>query len=189
MIGTRAKVSIGALRSIQVFVMGEAAAARFVTVSGLSSMTNALFASGGVREIGSLRSIRLMRGGRLVRQLDLYDMLLRGDTSGDARLLPGDVIFIPPVGATVTATGEVRRPAIYELKEGEHRCGTPQACGRAHAGGRYAHGASRTRGGPAANTMAMTLDLSGGPGLETRLQSATSSRSTQSATGSKGPLR
>ncbi|MDP9199150.1 MAG: SLBB domain-containing protein, partial [Pseudomonadota bacterium] len=87
------------------------------TVSGLSTMTNALFVSGGVKEIGSLRNIQLKRNGRLVSRLDLYDLLLRGDTSDDARLLPGDVIFIPPVGKTITVTGEVRRPAIYEVAD------------------------------------------------------------------------
>jgi len=85
-------------------------------VSGLSTITNALFASGGVKLIGSLRNIELKRNGALVSRLDLYDLLLKGDTSGDRRLLPGDVIFIPPVGTTVAAAGEVRRPAIYELK-------------------------------------------------------------------------
>jgi protein involved in polysaccharide export with SLBB domain len=72
--------------------------------------------SGGVKPIGSLRNIQLKRNGRVVSRLDLYDLLLNGDTSGDARLLPGDVIFIPPVGTTVGVTGEVRRPAIYELQ-------------------------------------------------------------------------
>jgi len=170
MIGTRANVSIGTLRSIQVFVMGEAERPGSYTVSGLSSMTNALFASGGVREIGSLRTIRLMRGGKLVRQLDLYDMLLRGDTSGDARLLPGDVIFIPPVGATVTASGEVRRPAIYELKDGDTAAELLRL-----AGGLTPEADARTarveRVADRREHMAMTLDLSGGPGLQTRLQS------------------
>ncbi|MFC4313410.1 SLBB domain-containing protein [Steroidobacter flavus] len=116
MIGTQASISIGELRSIRVFVLGDAEAPGSYTVSGLSTMTNALFYSGGVKKIGSLRNIQLKRAGRTVSTLDLYDLLLRGDTSGDLRLLPGDVIFIPPVGATVGLSGEVRRPAIYELK-------------------------------------------------------------------------
>ena len=116
LIGQNATITLGALRSINVFVLGEAARPGSYTVSSLSTMTNALFASGGVTRIGSLRSIRLMRNGVQVTELDLYDLLLRGDTSGDSRLLPGDVIFIPPVGKTVGIAGEVRRPAIYELK-------------------------------------------------------------------------
>jgi protein involved in polysaccharide export with SLBB domain len=79
-------------------------------------MTNALFVSGGVKKIGSLRNIELKRNGRLVSVLDLYDLLLHGDTSGDRKLMPGDVIFIPPIGRTVSVDGAVRRPAIYELK-------------------------------------------------------------------------
>jgi polysaccharide biosynthesis/export protein len=116
MIGTTAVVSIGDLRSIRVFVLGEAERPGSYTVSGLATITNALFASGGVKPIGSLRNIQLKRNGRLVQRLDLYDLLLNGDTSADVRLLPGDVIFIPPVGSTVGVTGEIRRPAIYELK-------------------------------------------------------------------------
>lgn len=116
MIGTQASVSIGELRSIQVFVLGDAQTPGSYTVSGLSTITNALFVSGGVKKIGSLRNIQLKRSGRTVTTLDLYDLLLRGDTSADARLLPGDVIFVPPVGTTVGLGGEVRRPAIYELK-------------------------------------------------------------------------
>ncbi len=116
MIGTRASISIGELRSIRVFVLGEAETPGSYTVSGLSTITNALFFSGGVKTIGSLRNIELKRNGATVSRLDLYDLLLRGDTRGDARLLPGDVIFIPPVGPTVGITGEVIRPATYELR-------------------------------------------------------------------------
>lgn len=116
MIGTQASIGIGDLRSIRVFVLGEAETPGSYTVSGLSTITNALFVSGGVKSIGSLRNIELKRAGRTVMNLDLYDLLLKGDTSSDVRLLPGDVIFIPPVGSTVSLAGEVRRPAIYELK-------------------------------------------------------------------------
>lgn len=116
MIGVQAGVSMGDMRSIRVFVLGEARVPGSYTVSGLATMTTALFASGGVKPIGSLRDIQLKRQGKVVRQLDLYDLLVHGDTSDDARLLPGDVIFIPPVGATVSVSGEVKRPAIYELR-------------------------------------------------------------------------
>lgn len=117
MSGMRASVSMGALRSIQVFVLGEAERPGSYTVSGLSTITNALFVSGGVKPIGSLRNIELKRSGQVVTRFDLYDLLLNGDTSRDARVLPGDVIFIPPVGITVAVTGEVQRPAIYEVRE------------------------------------------------------------------------
>jgi polysaccharide export outer membrane protein len=116
MIGVRAAVGMGATRSIRVFVMGEANIPGSYTVSGLSTVTSALYASGGIKPIGSLRDIQLKRQGAVIRRLDLYDLLLRGDTSDDAKLLPGDVIFIPPVAATVAVDGEVQRPAIYEIK-------------------------------------------------------------------------
>lgn len=116
MIGVRASVSMGETRSIRVFVLGEARRPGSYAVAGLGTITTALFASGGVRDIGSLRDVQLKRQGAVVRRMDLYDMLLRGDTGNDAKLQPGDVIFIPPVGSTVSIDGEVRRPAIYELR-------------------------------------------------------------------------
>lgn len=116
LIGTRVSVTMGNLRSIRVFVLGEAEKPGSYTVSGLSSMTNALFVSGGVKKIGSLRNIQLKRAGRLISTLDLYDLLLHGDTSADRQLLPGDVIFIPPIGSIVSVYGAVHRPAIYELR-------------------------------------------------------------------------
>ncbi|MGB8691988.1 MAG: SLBB domain-containing protein, partial [Steroidobacteraceae bacterium] len=119
MIGVRASLSMGDVRSIQVFVVGEARYPGAYTVSGLATVTGALFAAGGVKEIGSLRTIQLKRAGQTVRTLDLYDLLMRGDTSNDAKLLPGDAILIPPIGATVSVEGEVHRPAIYELKDSE----------------------------------------------------------------------
>jgi polysaccharide biosynthesis/export protein len=116
MVGVRASVTMGDTRSIRVFVLGAAKTPGSYTISGLGTMTSALFAAGGVQQIGSLRSIQLKRRGELVRSLDLYDMLIHGNTSDDARLLPDDVIFIPPIGATLAVDGEVHRPAIYEIR-------------------------------------------------------------------------
>jgi len=116
LIGTRANVSMGDVRSIRVFVLGEAKRPGSYTISALSTITSGLYAAGGVQTEGSLRQVALMRGGNMVRRLDLYDLLIRGDTSDDAKLLQDDVILIPPVGRTVGVVGEVRRPAIYEIK-------------------------------------------------------------------------
>jgi len=116
LMGVKANISMGPLRSIRIFVLGDVQQSGSYTVSGLSTMTNALFVSGGIKPIGTLRNIQLKRNGKVVSTLDLYDLLLHGDTRGDARLQPGDVIFVPPIGATVGIAGEVRRPAIYELK-------------------------------------------------------------------------
>lgn len=116
MIGVEASISLGELRSIQVFILGEAYKPGTYTISSLSTITNALFVSGGVNDIASLRNVQLKRAGKVVVTLDLYDLLLRGDTSNDLRLRSSDVIYIPSVRATASVDGEVRRPAIYELK-------------------------------------------------------------------------
>lgn len=115
-VGTHASVTMGDTRSIRVFVLGELKRPGSYTISGLGTITSALFAAGGIRSQGSLRNVQLKRQGKLIRTLDLYDMLIHGDTTDDARLLPGDVIFIPAVGPTVSVEGEVRRPAVYEAK-------------------------------------------------------------------------
>lgn len=116
MIGVNASVAMGQLRSIRVFVLGEAYMPGSYVISPLSTMTNALVLSGGVSKLGSLRNIQLKRKGKLIDTLDLYDLLMKGDTSKDAQLQSGDVVFIPPVGPTVGIKGEVRRSALYELK-------------------------------------------------------------------------
>jgi len=115
MIGVDVSVSMGRLRSIRIFVLGDVFSPGSYTVSGLSTLTNALFASGGVRKIGSLRRVQLKRGGSVVTEMDLYDLLIKGDTSDDARLMPGDVLFVPTVGPLAAVAGEVLRPAIYEM--------------------------------------------------------------------------
>ena len=118
MIGVRASVTMGELRSVRIFVVGDVKRPGSYTVSSLSTITNALFASGGVSPIGSLRNIQLKRSGATVTRLDLYDLLLRGDTSKDLQLRQGDAIFVPATGSTAIVAGQVRRPAIYEFNDG-----------------------------------------------------------------------
>jgi len=117
--GVNSNVSLGELRSIRIIIAGEAYKPGSYTVSSLSTITQALFVSGGITDIASLRNIQLKRAGKTVITFDLYDLLMNGDASKDARLQSGDVVFIPPVAKTVTVKGEVRRPAIYELKGDE----------------------------------------------------------------------
>jgi polysaccharide export outer membrane protein len=116
MIGARASVTMEETRSIQVFVMGDAFEPGSYTISGLGTITSALYAAGGVLKTGSLRRVELKRNGALVRTLDLYDLLIRGSTADDVKLLQGDVVFVPPVGSTVAIDGQVKRPAIYEIR-------------------------------------------------------------------------
>ena len=109
-------VNMGQLRSIQIFVVGQARRPGSYTVSSLSTLVNALFVTGGPSPQGSLRHIQLKRNGKVEVDFDLYDLLRRGDKSKDAQLLPGDVIYIPEAGPLVAVTGSVNTPAIYELK-------------------------------------------------------------------------
>ncbi len=108
--------NLGSLRTIQVFVVGEAVRPGSYTISSLSTLLNAVFASGGPLPDGSLRDIQVKRNGETVLHFDLYDLLLHGDKKNDIRLLSGDVIFIPFVGPQVAVAGSVNTPAIYELK-------------------------------------------------------------------------
>ncbi|MDB5904235.1 MAG: polysaccharide export protein [Betaproteobacteria bacterium] len=109
-------VTMGQLRSMQILVVGHAMRPGTYTVSSLSTLVNALFASGGPTVKGSLRGIQLKRRDKLVTEFDVYDLLLRGDKSKDVSLLPGDVIYIPPIGPLAAVAGSVNNPAIYELK-------------------------------------------------------------------------
>lgn len=111
-------VTLGRLRTIQVYIVGEVLQPGTYTVSSLSTVINALFASGGPTKNGSLRQIRLVRQGRTVHTLDLYDFLLQGNKSQDHILLSGDTIFVPVIGAVAGVAGNVKRPAIYEFKPG-----------------------------------------------------------------------
>jgi polysaccharide export outer membrane protein len=110
-------VNLGQLRSIQIFVVGQAKHPGTYTVSSLSTLVNALFASGGPDVTGSMRHIQLKRQSRVVSEFDLYDLLLNGDKSKDVPLLPGDVIYIPPVGQMIALAGSVNMPAIYEIRD------------------------------------------------------------------------
>jgi polysaccharide biosynthesis/export protein len=109
-------VNLGQLRSIQVFVVGQARKPGTYTIGSLSTLLNALFASGGPLPQGSLRDIQVKRGGDTITHFDLYDLLLRGDKTKDVRLESGDVIFIPEVGPQVAVVGSISNPAIYELR-------------------------------------------------------------------------
>ncbi len=115
LIGTQVSVTMGQLRTIRIFVLGDVNKPGSYVVSGLATISGALYRSGGVSPVGSLRKIQLKRNGKVASTLDAYDLLIRGDTSGDSRLQPGDVIFVPPIGKTVSIGGAVNRPAIYEV--------------------------------------------------------------------------
>ena len=116
LIGVEAVVSMGRLRAINVFLAGEVAVPGAFSVSALTTVTQALFQAGGVSDIGSLRNIQIKRDGETAGSFDVYDLLLRGDASGDLRLRSGDVVFVPPYQALAEVSGAVKRPMLYELK-------------------------------------------------------------------------
>lgn len=127
-------VTLGQLRSIQVFVVGQARAPGNYTVSSLSTLVNVVFTSGGPNQNGSLRRIQLKRGNQLVTELDLYDFLTNGNKGQDTRLLPGDVIVFLPAGPRIALMGAIDTPAVYELKPG----GEPVGQVLAYSGGNRA---------------------------------------------------
>ena len=118
--GFQISVTLGRLRTIRVFVVGEVNRPGAYTLSALATVTNALFAAGGPSKQGTLRRIRLLRNNRLTAEMDFYDFLLRGDKSKDMRLESGDTVFVPTIGPVVGLMGNVLRPAIYELKGETH---------------------------------------------------------------------
>ena len=115
LIGVEAVVTLGRLRAIGVFMAGEVRVPGAYSVSALTTVTQALFQAGGVTDIGSLRDIQVRRAGKIVTTFDVYDLLMRGDPSGDIRLQSGDVLFVPTIDSVVEIRGEVRRPMAYEL--------------------------------------------------------------------------
>ncbi|MCG2725708.1 MAG: SLBB domain-containing protein [Elusimicrobia bacterium] len=114
--GFTMNITFGSLRSIRVYIVGNARKPGAYTVSSLSTLVNALFAAGGPNKNGSMRNIQIKRNGKTAITFDMYDLLLKGDKSKDIRLLPEDVIFIPPIGPLAAIAGKVKNPAIYELK-------------------------------------------------------------------------
>jgi protein involved in polysaccharide export with SLBB domain len=116
--GVTVSVNFGQLRAITVYVVGQASRPGTYTVSSLSTLVTALFASGGPNANGSMRRVQVKRGGKVAAELDLYAFIGKGDKSGDIKLLDGDTIYIPPAGGFAALVGKVNSPAIYELKSG-----------------------------------------------------------------------
>ncbi|PMN93501.1 SLBB domain-containing protein [Enterovibrio norvegicus] len=169
MIGVRSDISMGEMRSMQIFVMGDAYKPGAYSVSALTTISQAIYYSGGFSESGALRNVQLKRNGQHIRTLDMYELLLKGDSRNDVRLQPGDTVFIGPVAQTVSIQGEVNRPAIYEVKRGETYADMLQM-----AGGLTANALSEfvLVKRPSAQGMrdVLTLDLASRAGLSTRLK-------------------
>ena len=119
MIGVEIGISVGRLRSINVFMSGEAEISGMYSVSGLSNVSQLLYVAGGITDIGSLRNIQIRRANEIIATFDLYELLARGNAENDIRLQSGDVVFIPTIKKSVYIDGAIRRPGKYELKDEE----------------------------------------------------------------------
>ena len=117
--GSSITLTVGEVRSVQVQVMGEVMMPGSYTLSALSTAFNALYAAGGINDIGTLRDIKVYRGGRVISTIDVYDYILNGNTKGDVRLEDNDVIVVGPYDCLVNIQGKVKRPMYYEMKESE----------------------------------------------------------------------
>jgi len=115
-VGTNVDISMGSLKTIPIFVLGDIRRPGSYTIGSFATITDALLLAGGPTEIGSMRHVQLKRNGRLITTFDLYDLLLKGDKSKDVTLMAGDVVFVPVTDLMVGIAGNVRRPAIYELR-------------------------------------------------------------------------
>ena len=116
---SQVRVTLGQIRSIQINVMGEVMVPGTYRLSSFSTVFHALYRAGGISNIGSLRNIRVMRGGSQVAAIDVYDYILKGKLDDDIRLEEGDVIIVPPYDMLVDIDGNVKRPMYYEMKQGE----------------------------------------------------------------------
>jgi protein involved in polysaccharide export with SLBB domain len=110
-------VNIGKLRQIKVYLVGEVKSPGDYNLTSLATVINALSAAGGPSKNGSLRKIQIRRNGKLIETVDLYDFFLKGDKSRDIRLQSGDTVFVPTIGPVVGVAGNVKRPAIYEIRD------------------------------------------------------------------------
>ena len=119
LIGTNVSISIAELRSISVYILGEAYKPGKYTMSGLTNVSNALFVTGGVNKTGSLRNIQIKRNNEVIANYDFYDFISNGSTKSDINLQDGDVIYIPFIENKVKVGGAFKRPHLYEFKEGE----------------------------------------------------------------------
>jgi protein involved in polysaccharide export with SLBB domain len=119
LIGTNVSITLKDLRSISIYLLGQAYKPGSYTISGLSTVTNALFASGGVNKLGSLRNIEIRREGKVIKVYDFYEFLLKGNTNSDVRLQDGDIIFIPYIQKKVRVGSGFKGPHLYEVKDEE----------------------------------------------------------------------
>jgi polysaccharide export outer membrane protein len=157
--GFQTSVTLGQLRTLRVQIIGEVCQPGTYTINSLSSLTQALYSAGGPTKMGSLRNVRLLRNGHVVGDIDLYDFLLRGDRSRDYRLESGDTIFVPTIGDVAAIAGEVKRPAIYEIRNDVRLADLVESAGGATPTS-YLKRVQIVRAQPSSDRVTMDVDLS-----------------------------
>jgi len=157
--GFQTSVTMGRLRTVRVQIIGEVCKPGTYTLNSLASVTQALYSAGGPTKLGSLRNIRLLRNSHVVGEIDLYDFLLRGDRSRDFRLESGDTIFVPTVGDVAAIAGEVKRPAIYEIRSDVRLADLFDVAGGATPAS-YLKRVQIVRAQPSAERLTVDVDLS-----------------------------
>ena len=156
-------VSPGKLRQIRIYVFGEVNKPGGYTISSLATLLHALYVAEGVTENGSLRDIRLIRKNGKTQNNDLYELLLKGDRRGDLKLLSGDVVYVPVCGPIVSISGEIKRPAIYELLGKENAADLIKMAGGATATA-YLKSITLDRVGPNDSRVLLDINLYESPG-------------------------
>lgn len=156
-------LTIAELRSIEVWVVGDVVRPGRLTLPGTATVFTALYAAGGPLETGSLRRMRVSRGGQTVESVDLYDFLLRGDARGDVALKSGDSVFVDVIGSLVAVRGEVRRQARYEIDQSATLADVIDMCGGLR-GSAYAKRVQLLRSEQGTERMALEADLANEPG-------------------------
>lgn len=157
--GFQTSVTMGRLRTVRVQIIGEVCTPGTYTLNALASVTQALYSAGGPTKLGSLRNIRLLRNSHVVGEIDLYDFLLRGDRSRDFRLESGDTLFIPTIGDVAAIAGEVKRPAIYEVRNDVRLADLVETAGGATPSS-YLKRVQVVRAQPSAERITVDVDLS-----------------------------
>jgi protein involved in polysaccharide export with SLBB domain len=157
--GFQTSVTMGRLRTVRVQIIGEVCQPGTYTLNALASLTQALYSAGGPTKMGSLRNIRLLRNSHVVAEVDLYDFLLRGDRTRDYRLESGDTIFVPSIGDVAAIAGEVKRPAIYEIRRDVRLADLLETAGGATPTS-YLKRVQIVRAQPSAERITVDVDLS-----------------------------
>ena len=119
LIGVQVFVTMGRIKTINVFISGEVAKPGMYALSALTSVTQSLYQAGGITGIGSLRNIQVLRNGEIINEFDAYDLLIYGNSSNDIRLRSGDVLFVPTYEGIVAISGNVKRQSTFEIKRSD----------------------------------------------------------------------